>query len=176
MNQMTQKIAIARADGTIAVMDFVTVGRGDVLPFGAQWADRAEGWWMREATPENIEQEIGRSGSYLGQVTGHRKISDADIPADRTFRGAWRDRGGKLEVDMPVAREIHRDHLRVARSVKLMQLDGEWMKATGQKKDGDADAIEAQRKALRDMPSDPRIEAATTPEELKAVWPEELRV
>jgi hypothetical protein len=31
--------------------------------------------------------------------------------------------------------------------------------------------IEAEKQRLRDAPADPRIDAAETPEELKAVWP-----
>jgi hypothetical protein len=174
MKPETVKVAITQADDTIAVMSFVTLGRGDVLPFGAKWADKAAAIWMREPTSSNLEHEIGRTAGLALPIKGFRKLTEGEVPTDRTFRGAWRDRGSRLEVDMPAAREIHRDHLRAARSAKLMQLDGEWMRATGQGKKQDADAVEAQRQALRDLPADPRIEAVSTPEELKAVWPEEL--
>lgn len=91
------------------------------------------------------------------------------IPTDRTFRNAWRKVGATVEVSMPPAREIHRDHIREARDPLLAELDVKYMKALEQGQD--TTAIVAQKQALRDAPQDPRIDAAQTPQELKAVWP-----
>lgn len=33
-------------------------------------------------------------------------VDESEIPADRTFRNAWKANGRKVEVDMPKAREI----------------------------------------------------------------------
>jgi len=167
------KVAIIQANDSVAIMSFLILGRGNILPFGAQWADKDEAIWMREATPENIDHEISRIAFIEKPIKGYRIIDDTEVPADRTFREAWTDTG-KIEIDMPKAKEVHRNKIRAVRADKLMQLDGEWMRATGQNKKQEADDIEAQRQILRDLPADPRIEAATTPEELKAFWPEEL--
>jgi hypothetical protein len=105
-------------------------------------------------------------------ATDVRIIDKSEVPTDRTFRNAWR---GDLTVDMPKAREIHRDHLRQMRAPLLAALDVEYDKADER---GDLIAkqeIAARKQALRDVTADPAIEAARTPEELKAAIPEALR-
>jgi hypothetical protein len=174
MKPETVKVAITQADDNVAIMSFITLGRGDVLPFGAEWADKAAAIWMREPTATNLQHEIDRTAGLARPIKDYRMIDAVEIPIDRTFRNALRDRGGKLEVDMYEARKIHLERIRVDRAAKFLELDGEWMKATGQKNNTEADAIEAQRQVLRDLTADPRIEAATTPEALKALWPAEL--
>jgi hypothetical protein len=182
MNRKVVRVAIRQADETLAVMEFSVINRGSILPSGAEWVDKAAGWWMREANPANIEQEINRAifvpgqGGYLqGPILGYRVMGEREeSPKRGPYRGAYRDRGGRLEVDMPAARELHRERLRVRRPARMQELDGEWMRATGQGKTGDALAVEAKRQVLRDLPADPRIEAAATPEELQAIWPGDL--
>ena len=96
-----------------------------------------------------------------------RDAASLTVPADRTFRGAWQFTGSAVEVDMTSAKEIHKNNLRTARKPLLDALDVDYMKAleTG----GDASAIAAEKQKLRDVTADSRIEAATTPEELKAL-------
>jgi hypothetical protein len=53
--------------------------------------------------------------------------------------------------------------------MKMVELDGQWTRATGQGKQAEADAVEAERQKWRDAPADPRIEAAQSVEELKQV-------
>jgi hypothetical protein len=98
----------------------------------------------------------------------------SELPADRTFRNAWTHDGSRVTVDMPKARVLHMDHIRRARQPVLDQLDKDWMKATGQRKSAEADAIEAQRQVLRDIPQTLDLTQAATPDELKALWPVEL--
>lgn len=97
-----------------------------------------------------------------------------DLPKDHTFRDAWKLDGNRVSIDMPKSREIHRGRLREARASKLAALDVEYQRAD---ETGDANRkrdVAARKQALRDVTADPRIEAAKTPEELKAVWPEIL--
>ena len=104
-------------------------------------------------------------------VVAHRPITRADIPTDRYFRTAWIDGGRAVGVDMPKARDVHRDQLRREREPLLDALDTEYLKAD---ETGDIElkaAIADKKQALRDITADPAIEAATTPEELKAVRP-----
>ena len=102
--------------------------------------------------------------------------ADYTLPADRTFRGAWEaDAGtGVISVDMEAAKDIWRDKIRQARNAPLEALDTAFMKAleTG----ADTAQITADKQALRDAPSDPAIEAATTVSELEAVQPAGLAV
>jgi hypothetical protein len=129
--------------------------------------------WLREPTAENIDYEISRIPTFAQPVTW-RLIKPEDIPQDRTYRNALRDRAGRLEHDVEAAKVLHREALRHARAAKFAELDAQWMKATGQGKRAEADAIEAERQRLRDLPADPAIEAATTIEDLKTTWPADL--
>ena len=99
--------------------------------------------------------------------------ADYTLPAERTFRDAWtagaNPEDGIISVNMDKAKDIWRDKIRRARESELAKLDAAFMKAleTG----ADTTAIVAQKQALRDAPSHPDIDAATTPAELKAVQP-----
>jgi hypothetical protein len=102
--------------------------------------------------------------------------ADYETPTERTFREAWSFGGnpeaGVITVDMDKAKGIWRDKIRQARD--FAALDAAFMKAleTG----ADASSVTAQKQALRNAPADPAIDAATTPEELKAVQPAGLKV
>jgi fibronectin type 3 domain-containing protein len=76
-----------------------------------------------------------------------------------------------ITVDMTKAREIKRDQLRAERRPLLEQLDVQFMRAQEQGDQTKADEIAARKQALRDVTADPAIDAATTPDELKAVRP-----
>lgn len=138
-----------------------------------------------EAAPkETLERVLGQmtEAQYRAHVMersippGAKDVrvlpSDWTPPEDRTFRSAWRmDAKGAVAVDMLRARDEWRNRLRRARREQMERLDVEYQKAD---EAGDASAkkaIAAQKQALRDAPQHPDIESATTPEELKAVWP-----
>jgi len=91
------------------------------------------------------------------------------IPADRSFRNAWKAGSGKVEHDMAKCREIHKDRLREQRKDALAALDVAYMRADEAGNTQLKAQIAAQKQALRDITSDPRIANATTPEELKQV-------
>ena len=105
--------------------------------------------------------------TYININGDVRDASSLTVPADRTFRGAWQFNGAAVDIDMAAARDIHRDNLRREREPKLAALDVDYMKALEQ--GGDTAAIAAQKQALRDVTADARIEAAATPDELKAL-------
>lgn len=97
--------------------------------------------------------------------------ADYEIPAERTFREAWvaDTETGVISVNMTKAKNVWRDKLREARKEPLAALDTTYMKAleTG----ADTTQIVADKQALRDAPAHADIDAATTPDELKAVQP-----
>ena len=156
----TVPIAITFADDTVCILRFVT------CEYQGDDSER----YTREPTPENIRAEITKTlpafDADKKPLKGWRVIEEKDIPADREFRNALRDRGGKLEFDLSHARRIHLDRLRADRSLLLQAKDGEWMRAFGQGKKQEADRIESERQALRDLPD---VEAATSIEALKAL-------
>ena len=103
-----------------------------------------------------------------------RIVRYQDIPADRTYRDAWEHQAGAIVHHLGKAREIHRQHLRSARSAKLAALDVAYQRAD---EDGDQPRkrqIAAQKQALRDLPTHPDIEAAQTIAQLRAFWPADL--
>ena len=122
---------------------------------------------------ENIteEQALERALKKLPADAINPQVVD-EIPTDRTFRNAWKAGVGAVEHDMAKCREIHKDRLRVLRAPKLAAADVEFMKAleAGQP----TSQIVAYKQALRDVTADPAIEAAKSPEELKAVLPSVL--
>jgi len=98
--------------------------------------------------------------------------ADWQVPSDRVFRNAWEASDpsvGAIQVNMDQAKEIWRDKIRGLRVAEFEKLDTAFMKAmeTG----ADTTEIIAKKQLLRDAPADPAIDAATTPEELKAVQP-----
>jgi len=79
-----------------------------------------------------------------------------------------------ITVDMTKAREIKRDMVRAERKPLLEKLDVEYMRAQEAKDTALQQEIAAKKQALRDVTADPAIDAATTPDELKAVRPSVL--
>lgn len=80
-----------------------------------------------------------------------------------------------ITISMVKAREIQRDRIRAMRAPVLAELDIAYQRADEQ---GDSEAkadIAARKQALRDATKDPAIDAAKTPEELKAVIPGALK-
>ena len=77
-----------------------------------------------------------------------------------------------INVNMDKARDIHREKVRQARNPKLAANDVEFQRAleTG----ADTATIVSEKQALRDAPAAAAIDAATTPEELKAAWDSDL--
>ena len=71
-------------------------------------------------------------------------------------------------IDMAKAREIHKTHIRNARTPKLAELDIEFQKA--QETGSDTSAIVAKKQALRDAPADSAIASASDTDALKAQW------
>ena len=101
-------------------------------------------------------------------------VSDVEIPDDRDFRDAWKDTGSGVVIVMSKAREIHKSKLRKLRTPKLAALDVEYQRADEAGDVAGKKQIAARKQALRDVTADPRIAAATTPEQLKAVIPDVL--
>jgi len=126
-------------------------------------------------TPEKVKALVRARGLPAGAI---EMADDWVPPTDRRFRDAWRPRGhggvphpesGEIEVDMPHARQIHRAYLRRKRITALAQLDIAWQRA---EEDQDAAAkaqIAHEKRRWRDLPADPRIDAALTPDALWAV-------
>ncbi len=97
--------------------------------------------------------------------------TDYTIPAERTFREGWEANAGTgvISVNMAKAKDIWRDKIRAARVEPLAALDTAFMKA--QETSASTTQIVADKQVLRDAPALSSIDAATTPDELKAIQP-----
>jgi hypothetical protein len=102
-----------------------------------------------------------------------RECTTGEVPAQRHFREAWEDTGLIIDVNMPNARGIHMDHIRVARNAELAAKDITFMRAV---EAGDTDAqatIATEKQVLRDIPQTFDL-TTETPTQLLAKWPAEL--
>ena len=96
--------------------------------------------------------------------------SDATVPSDRHFRGAWSLSGKTISEDLAVAKTIFKDKIREARKPLLDAEDVVYMKAL-EAGDSTAQAASvAKKKALRDAPAASAISSADTIAKLKAAW------
>lgn len=83
-------------------------------------------------------------------------VEDTEIPQDRTYRNAWKEGEKAIDIDMPKAREIFLNTVRVNRDAKLAELDVEVVKAVEKGESTTALATEKQR--LRDLPATLSVE------------------
>lgn len=72
-----------------------------------------------------------------------------------------------ITIDMEKARLIAQDMIREERAKAFEVLDVEYMRASESQDTEKMAEIVAVKQVLRDLPADPRIEAAKTPEELE---------
>jgi hypothetical protein len=96
--------------------------------------------------------------------------SDATVPSDRHFRGAWSLSGTTITEDLAVAKTIFKDKVREARGPLLDAEDVIYMKAL-EADDADAKAASvAKKNALRDAPANSAIANAANIGALKSAW------
>ena len=96
--------------------------------------------------------------------------SDATVPSDRHFRGAWSLSGKTISEDLAVAKTIFKDKVREARKPLLEAEDVVYMKALEAGDSSAQSASVAKKKALRDAPAASAISSADTIAKLKAAW------
>jgi hypothetical protein len=106
-------------------------------------------------------------------ATNIKHMLDSDLPADRTFRNAWRHCSENgVRHCMPTARNIQKDRLRARRAERFQETDVMIARGLAESRDTSAAANMAAR--LRDVTNHPAIEAAQTVEDLVKVWPSVL--
>jgi hypothetical protein len=149
------KVAITRSDGGLTIIAFVTKS---FYPDGSVEFERA-------ASIANVNAEIAKA--RLDSVSW-RIVPDNEVPADRTFRDAWKD-AGQIAVDMPKARAIQRARISKARDAALPVINAELIDALQTKNATEQARATAKKTALNNVTADPRIDAASTPEALKAL-------
>ena len=96
--------------------------------------------------------------------------SDATVPSDRHFRGAWTLSGKTISEDLATAKTIFKDKVREARKPLLEAEDVVYMKALEAGDSSAQSASVAKKKALRDAPLAKAITDADTIAKLKFAW------
>lgn len=93
----------------------------------------------------------------------------ADQPPQSELQGAFKATPkGKITVHMPTARELARDMVRQARAERFKAIDSLRNQALDEDDEQLRAKVKAKARQLKDAPADPRIDAATTPDELLA--------
>lgn len=146
------------------VMRTVETARRKMLVKDAVYRDETDAEMMARLKADNVPADAAET----------EEVDPATLPGDRAFREAWAKINGRVDVDMPKARTIHMDRIRKARDAKLQSLDGEEMAAQSSGDTSRLTQVRAQKQALRDLPQTLNLDAAWTPEELKAIWPEDI--
>ena len=139
------------------------VKSGWPLALAIEWADALAKGGLTEAQAFDL---LARTG--VRDVVRWIEVPPV-TPALKDYRSAYKIVGATLVPDMPKAREIHKNYLRVARKPKLEALDAEYMRADEAGDTAKKALIAAQKKTLRDITIDPRISGAATIEDLKLV-------
>jgi hypothetical protein len=154
---MIRRIIYSRPDGGLSVMQPVRNTMGEA----------------EDITDAEIEQ---RAFDRLpADAIDPHFVSEAEVPTDRSYRNAWEADGTtKIKHNMPMARDIHRDKMRVVRLPKLAALDIDYQRADETGDTALKTEITSQKQALRDVTAVPEIEAAADIDDLKAAWPDVL--
>ena len=100
--------------------------------------------------------------------------SEATVPSDRHFRGAWVIDGKTISEDMTEAKKIFQDKIREVRKPLLEAEDVVYMKALEADDASAKTASVAKKKKLRDAPAASAITSADTIDKLKAAWDEDV--
>lgn len=179
-----RRIVYQRPDGGVSVVVPSPRYVAQLMSSGMTEAEAIAAIRAKDAPAEvpDIDQATGQPRlDAAGNVVMKPFAVDAvecnrdDIPADRTFRDAWRRDGARpVRIDMPAAREIHRQRLEARSVERASRLREEYLQAD---EDGDA-ARSAQLKArirgMRQRLAALDLNAAQTPEDLKVITDEEI--
>lgn len=148
----TSKYAITMQDGSVRIM---TLYEGDVESEYKRWED-----------------------GHL--VASYVEISEESVPTDRSFRAAWtvtsEDNGKvKLSEDLTKAKDIQLENVRTARATRLEALDKEMMFAIEENDEVKKASVLAQKKFYRDITEELKAANPTTLDEIKDLFPNELK-
>lgn len=106
-----------------------------------------------------------RQKSVPANATDIRIVEPTEIPSDREFRGAWRQRPEGVVVDLLAAREIQRQRIERVRLEKAIELSRREMLGEN---------VAAEKAELRAINAQSLVDAAQDVDELKAAWPASL--
>lgn len=120
---------------------------------------------MKTLTKPKAMIQIAKESNILE----YEIVADSVVSSDRTFRDAWEKNLKKVEVNMPKARVIHMDRIRIERDKELEKLDIVSLKNLEAGLDNTT--VSSDKQTLRDIPTTFDLEQFITPQALKTAWP-----
>ena len=102
-----------------------------------------------------------------------RIIDEDELPKDWYFRNAWIYGEKSITVDMEKAKSLHMDNIRIARNHEFVKL-GFPEKLNTEVEALLSDGVKKQLKDLRDITKTVDLSEATTLDEIKAIWPDNI--
>jgi hypothetical protein len=129
----------------------------------------------KHTTPEGEAELLEKVLEGLPVGITYELVQDEDYPprSEHWFVDAWECSNGQITCNMAVARGIHMNDIRKARTVKFDELDNLQGRAVGRGDAAERDKIEVEKQTLRDIPQTFDL-TTDTPVQLKAKWPTEL--
>jgi len=158
MKETLLSIVYSRPDGGVSVVT-------PAPEFLAQFKTQAEGM---DALRERVVPP---------DATDVQIMDPAAVPADRTFRDAWRQSGGVFSTDMAVARVIHADRIATAHASEIARLKREEPKERLRGNAGQANERAARVAALEALDLNflaDRISRAPNLKALNEIWPADV--
>jgi hypothetical protein len=104
---------------------------------------------------------------FIVDVDGISVSMNISERPDTSYINSFTIVDGQLVIDMNVAKEVHRNILRTERKKYFEILDQQYLEAHSRSKN--TTLIKEKQQYLRDITEDPRINSATTIDELKQV-------
>lgn len=167
---MSKRVVVYREDGGVSIL---------IPDPKCRKLQETEEEWFNGCLMKMLSAQFDSKGNQVNICHGmpFEVIKILEVPLDRTFRDAWtKCPVNKIKVDMPKARKIHMDRIRVIRDKRLSELDIEWQKAIEKDDKAKAKIVADSKQILRDLPETFDLEIAKTPEDLKKLIPTELMI
>lgn len=133
-----------------------------------EWAETLSPEWFQ--TEDEFVKWVMAKDVPADAINPH--IVDAsDLAALGPFPAARVSDGKTVSIDMSKARAVHRKRMNEVCVPHLESLDVAYIRADEAGNDVLKKSIVDQKRVFRDVTKHPDIDAATTPEEIHAVWP-----
>ena len=128
---------------------------------------RADGGVSVVSAPFDTDEAIETARAKLpADAIGPRIVDELAVPADRTFRNAWKQNGFVIEHDMPKARDIQEQRIKDSQRMKIRDiLEREVL----------GENVIAEKASVRALNPRALVDSATSADELKAIFPAILR-
>lgn len=149
------------------------------LAFATAWANGVNDGGLTEAEALDLigqkDRPIDTTATIVVEDTSLPTFIRTGVPAaEWYFRDAAEWTSAGCVCNMPKARLIHMTHIRTARDKALAALDVPFMRAVETGNLLEQQRIGGEKQVLRDIPQNFSLAGFTTPETLKAAWPDQL--